>query len=112
MLTSYPPPAVQSVGLETRILREARVQHVRGAYELFKSSSRTHHDFNVIALIDQRDPFPAGWQRVKVVRDADGTTFKSVLSPLNMEGIESIDDGNVWKTLLPDEKMVMWQPSP
>jgi hypothetical protein len=81
-------------------------------YKLFLRSSQSSCPYNVVALIDQRDPLVDSWQRVKIVRDRHGVVFKSVLSPLKMQGVKSLDDGVRWRTLLPDEKSVMDQRSP
>jgi hypothetical protein len=80
-------------------------------FDLFKKSCRGVLSFNVVALIDQRDPFGPGWQRVKIVRDKKGQVFKSVLSPLREQGVESLDDGKRWRTMLPDERVVIDQKS-
>ncbi len=82
------------------------------AFELLAQSLRRECTFNVSALIDQRDPFAAGWQRVKIERDKRGRVHKCVLQPLRMQGIESVDDGQRWLTVLPDQKMVLDQTSP
>jgi hypothetical protein len=82
------------------------------AFELLSRSFKCDCGFNVCALIEQRDPFGAGLQRVKVDRDRDGKVHKLVLSPLSVQGIESLDDGVRWQTILPDQNLLLDQQSP
>lgn len=87
-------------------------QRSRSAFDLLAQSMKRECDFNVCALIDQRDPMALGWQRVKVDRDEWGHCHMCVLQPLRMEGIESIDDGVRWQTVLPDDGIVLDYESP
>ena len=82
------------------------------AFHIFEKSCQKYCKYNVVALIDQRDPLGKGWQRVKVVRDKHGDVSKWVISPMRFQGVKSMDDGKRWRTLLPDEKVVLDQPSP
>jgi hypothetical protein len=82
------------------------------AFDLLAKSLRCDCGFNVCALIQQRDPFGSGLQRVKVDRDRNGKIHKLVLGPLTMQGVESLDDGIRWQTILPDENLVLDQESP
>lgn len=50
--------------------------------------------------------------QVKLEADAAGRLRRTVLQPLRMQGIISMDDGKTWMTFLPDEKRLVVQPSP
>lgn len=50
--------------------------------------------------------------QTKLQFDGRGRSRRTVLQPLRMQGIVSIDDGKTWSTYLPDEKKIMVQPSP
>jgi len=48
----------------------------------------------------------------KLQMSSDGKVRRTVLQPLRMQGIVSIDDGKSWMTLMPDHRQVMIQDSP
>jgi hypothetical protein len=50
--------------------------------------------------------------QLKLMTDSRGRTRRTVLKPLSMQGIVSIDDGRDWITFNPDDRRVMIQPSP
>ncbi len=50
--------------------------------------------------------------QTKLQLSRDGKCRRTVLQPLRMQGIISIDDGQNWTTILPDEKKVIIQSSP
>ena len=68
---------------------------------------------NVVAIILQRSP---GWsdvmQRIQVQISKDGKMRQTVIYPLSMEGVETIDDGRQSATYLPDDKLTLIQESP
>lgn len=79
---------------------------------LLKSMQRTF-SVNVVAIIVQRDPGANGtYQRVKVERSADGKIRHTFLQPLQMQGMESVDDGDRCRVYLPDQKLLIDQDSP
>lgn len=67
---------------------------------------------NVVSVILQRDPNgDGGFQRVKVQRNKAGHTRHTVLQPLHLQGIESVDDGTRCLMYLPDNHLLVDQPS-
>lgn len=50
--------------------------------------------------------------QVKIQSDGKGRSRRTVLQPLSMQGIISVDDGKRWLTILPDENRAMRQESP
>lgn len=78
---------------------------------LLKTLDRSYPN-NVIALITQRSPENHGnIQRIQVQISRDGKMRQTVIYPLSMQGIETIDDGKSVATFFPDEKMVVVQAS-
>jgi hypothetical protein len=84
----------------------------KNPFELYVKSVRDSQSHNVSALIDQHDPSESEIQTVKLLRDKRGRFHKTVVGPLRWEGVESVDDGNRWVTLFPDERTVQDQESP
>ncbi len=83
------------------------------ARELLAKSLRRAFDVNVVAIIMQRDATdPGTFQRVKVERAADGRTHHTILQPLRLQGVESVDDGDRMRVFLPDRRMMIDQDSP
>jgi outer membrane lipoprotein-sorting protein len=79
---------------------------------LLKTLERTF-SHNVIALITQRSPENHGnTQRIQVQISRDGKMRQTVIYPLSMQGVETIDDGKNIATFFPDEKLVIVQSSP
>lgn len=67
---------------------------------------------NVMAIISQRGPSEAEtWQRIEVQINRDGKMRQTVLAPLTMEGVMTIDDGRQSATFLPDEGLILVQES-
>lgn len=90
----------------------AGIQGEKAADLLLKSMQRSF-PVNISAVIVQRDPSGDGsYQRVKVVRSKDGRVRHTVLQPLRLQGIESIDDGEMMRIYLPDNKALILQESP
>lgn len=82
------------------------------AVTLLRKSMGRKFPVNVVAVILQRDPAAEGvYQRVKVTRSADGRIRHSVLQPLRVAGVESVDNGEVMRTYLPDRRSVIVQDS-
>ncbi len=68
---------------------------------------------NVAAIIMQRMvDEPTRMQQIQVVLSKDGRLRHTVLQPLSQQGMESVDDGRVTRTFIPDRKMVIEMPSP
>lgn len=68
---------------------------------------------NVVALIMQRSPDnPSVMQRIQVQISRDGKTRHTVIYPLSMEGVETIDDGIHLTTFLPDRNLLLIHESP
>jgi|GEM_PF-1115164 len=83
------------------------------ALEFLSRSMQRRFSVNVVAIILQRDPGGEGvYQRVKIERSRDGKVRHTVLQPLRMQGIESVDDGNRMRVFLPDQRIIIDQQSP
>lgn len=79
---------------------------------LLRSMQRTF-PVNVVSVIIQRDPkSDQSFQRVKVERTKDGLQRCTILQPLRMQGVTSVDDGERMKIYLPDRKVLLDQESP
>lgn len=82
------------------------------ATELLRRSMGRKFPVNVVAVILQRDPGSDGtYQRVKVVRAKDGRVRHTILQPLRMCGIDSVDDGDKMAVYLPDKQSMIIQDS-
>jgi outer membrane lipoprotein-sorting protein len=83
------------------------------AAKMLMRSMQREFPVNVISIITQRDPkSDNSFQRVKVERTRDGLQRCTILQPLRMQGVTSIDDGARMKIYLPDKKIVLDQESP
>lgn len=81
--------------------------------ELLRKSMGRKFQVNIVAVIMQRDPGGDGtYQRVKVSRAKDGKVRHTILQPLRMAGIESVDDGEQMRVYLPDKRSMIVQDSP
>jgi negative regulator of sigma E activity len=68
---------------------------------------------NIVAIISQRDPRNEGsFQTVSVERDKTGRTHHTILQPLRMQGVESVDDLVRFRMYMPDQAMIIDQDSP
>ena len=68
---------------------------------------------NIVAIISQRDPRGEdSFQMVSVERDKAGRTHHTVLQPLRMQGVESVDDLLRFRMYLPDKGLLIDQDSP
>jgi outer membrane lipoprotein-sorting protein len=84
----------------------------QAAKMLMRSMQRTF-PVNVVSVMVQRDPkSDNSYQRVKVERTKDGLQRCTILQPLRMQGVMSVDDGDRMKIYLPDRKIVLDQESP
>lgn len=82
------------------------------AADLLQKSMGREFPVNVIAVIMQRDPAGDGtYQRVKVTRARDGRSRHSIIAPLRMAGVESVDDGDKMRVYLPDKRALIVQDS-
>lgn len=78
---------------------------------LLKTLVRTYPQ-NVIALILQRSPENGGvMMRIQVQINREGKMRQTVLSPLSMEGVETIDDNSRSATYQPDRNLLVIQES-
>jgi len=78
---------------------------------LLKTLARTYPQ-NVVALILQRSPENGGvMQRIQVQISRDGKMRQTVIFPLSMEGVETIDDNFRSATYLPDRNLIIFQES-
>ena len=50
--------------------------------------------------------------QVKIDQSKEGKIRVSMLQPLSMQGITSLDDGRTWSTYFPDDKQIVIQQSP
>jgi outer membrane lipoprotein-sorting protein len=67
----------------------------------------------VIAIVYQRSVGgPSAAIQVKVEQSRDGKSRVTILQPLSMEGVVSVDDGRSSQTYLPDRQHLIWQESP
>lgn len=83
------------------------------AADLLQKSMGRRFPVNVVAIIMQRDPAGDGtYQRVKVTRARDGRARHSIIAPLRMAGVESVDDGENMRVYLPDKRALIVQDSP
>ena len=82
------------------------------AAQLLARSMQRTFTVNVIAVILQKDPQADGFQRVKVERNKAGLARCTILAPLRMSGITSVDNGERLLTFLPDRRMIVDQQSP
>ncbi|HJP83948.1 MAG TPA: sigma-E factor regulatory protein RseB domain-containing protein [Fimbriimonadaceae bacterium] len=83
------------------------------ARQLLLKTLDRNFSHNVIALISQRSPEDhESFQRIQVQISRDGKMRQTVIYPLSMQGVETIDDGKQSATFLPDEKVTLVQESP
>lgn len=76
-------------------------------------SMRPTFSTNITAVVVQRDPSSDGaFQIVRVERDRLGHTRYTVLQPLRMQGVESVDDGTKVRMYFPDQNLIIDQDSP
>jgi hypothetical protein len=82
------------------------------AAQLLARSMQRTFPVNVIAVILQKDPQGEGFQRVKIERNRQGLARCTILAPLRMSGITSVDNGERLMTFLPDRRLIIDQQSP
>lgn len=82
------------------------------AEEALRRSLERTPSANVEAVVDQIAPWGPGTVRLRMWRDVSGRRRTEVLSPLDMQGQISVDDGSVWTTFFPDNKSIRSHPSP
>lgn len=82
------------------------------ARQLLLKTLERNFSQNVIALISQRGPTGGtSFQRIQVQISRDGKMRQTVIYPLSMQGVETIDDGKQSATFLPDEDLILVQES-
>ena len=80
--------------------------------DLFFRSIRADNRANFVAILTQHDQREDDESvKFKLTRAIDGKTRQTVISPLRLQGKESVDDGIKSYTFLPDEKVMIVQPS-
>lgn len=83
------------------------------AAKMLMRSMQREFPVNVVSIITQRDPgSDQSFQRVKVERNREGMQRCTILQPLRMQGVMSVDDGDRMKIYLPDKKILLDQESP
>ena len=88
-------------------------QEAAAAAQMLSRSMQREFPTNVVAIILQRDPRAEGaFQRVKVERSKSGMARCTILQPLRMAGIVSVDNGDRLLTYVPDDKVIIDQDSP
>ena len=74
-------------------------------------SMRGEFKVNVVAILRQRENKDGSYVTFKIQRSTKGKSRETVIAPLRAQGEESVDDGvKVW-SYIPDEKLMMIQPS-
>src|SRR5689334_3173853 len=76
--------------------------------------SMRRHAWSVSAIITQSQPdlsYPFQHQ-VKIELSPDGRSRQTILHPLSLQGIVSVDDGTTLRTLYPNQKVLVYQSSP
>lgn len=67
---------------------------------------------NVVAILEQLSPRgDSAYVRLKMWRDASGKRRTEILSPVDMQGQVSVDDGTTWTTYFPDARRIRSHPS-
>lgn len=68
---------------------------------------------NVVAILTQRDPSAEGAvQKIKLQCSVDGKCRHTILEPLRLQGVESVDDGETLTVYIPSDGVVMQRESP
>lgn len=80
------------------------------ARKLLLLSMEKGRDANVSAIVTQSGP--AGKVQIKLEQSSDGFERHTILQPLSMQGVTSVDDGRTWMMYWPDERRVLSQESP
>lgn len=104
--------ALVALGFAVAVQAAGQSEAERARQLLLKTLERSYPQ-NVIAIIMQRTGEANGsMQRVQVQINRDGKMRQTVIYPLSLEGVETIDDGRQSATFLPDENLVIVQESP
>lgn len=80
------------------------------ARKLLLLSMEKGRDANVSAIVTQIGV--SGKVQIKLEQSSDGFERHTVLQPLSMQGVTSVDDGRTWMMYWPDERRVLSQQSP
>ncbi len=80
------------------------------ARDLLLKSMKRSRCTDVSAIVVQDSP--GGTLQIKLERAEDGFERQTILQPLSMQGVTTVDDGTRWMTLWPDERRVLQQESP
>lgn len=82
------------------------------ARELLARSMERSKQIPVVAILYQRSiGGPSAAMQVKV-EQKDGNIKVTILQPLSMAGVTSVDDGKNWRTYLPEQNRMLVQQSP
>lgn len=80
------------------------------ARDLLLKSMERSRCFNVSAILTREGS--GGIMQLKLEQSEDGFERQTILQPLSMQGVSTVDDGKRWMTLWPDERRVLRQDSP
>lgn len=80
------------------------------ARDLLLKSMERSRCFNVSAILTRENS--GGTMQIKLEQSEDGFERQTILQPLSMQGVSTVDDGKRWMTLWPDERRVLRQDSP
>ncbi len=86
-------------------------QSDKKAEQLMVRCIKCNFSVNVVAIISQLDPDEASYQTIKVERSRSGKVRHTVLGPLCMQGVCTIDDGKRSYMYMPDQRLVIDQDS-
>jgi hypothetical protein len=90
----------------------ASAQNADAGRDLLYRSIRGENRANIVAILVQHNQDgDEDSVKFKLTRSIDGKSRQSVIAPLRLQGKESVDDGTKSYTFLPDEKMMIVQPS-
>ena len=78
---------------------------------LRRSMDRTS-SVNIDAILVKSAPWGGNPVRLRLCRDASGRLRTEILSPVEMQGQISVDDGKTWTTYIPEDRKIRIHPSP
>jgi outer membrane lipoprotein-sorting protein len=95
-----------------RLRAQAASSQVRARELLLRSMERQRFIPSTSIVLQHGGPMADCLMQVRIDQSREGRLKMTVLSPLSMQGVASIDNGKEWITYLPDEKRLMVMPSP
>ncbi len=82
------------------------------AEDALRRSLERHTPYSVVAILEQLSPRGGGgYVRLRMWRDPAGRRRTEILSPMDLQGQISVDDGTTWTTYFPDARRVRSHPS-